>query len=87
MLKLFETHLSKADNLLSAKNMNIQFVASTHVEKLIKKDAISKTIVANFFENVKVFVTAAQSKMREKSPIGSVAVRNASALDPKVIQV
>lgn len=62
-LSLFGKDLSKAENLLSGKNMNIEFVASTHIEKTI--------IVAN--------------KLVEKSPIGSVVVRNASVLDPKVI--
>lgn len=36
---------------------------------------------------MKAFITAAVSKMMEKSPIGSVAVINASALEPLVIQI
>ena len=48
LLRLFEIDLSNTGNLLSAKNMNIGFIASTHLEKLVKKDVISKTIVANF---------------------------------------
>ena len=81
MLKLFEIHLSKADNMLSAKNMNIDFFCFHISEKLIKKDSISKTIVANFYKNMRAFITAAVSKIMEKSPIGSVAVINASALE------
>ena len=81
MLKLFEIHLSKADNMLSAKNMNIDIFCFHISENLIKKDAISKAIVANFYKNMKAFITAAVSKIMEKSPIGSVAVINASALE------
>lgn len=50
LLKWFETDLSKVGNLLSAKNMNTGFVASTHIEKVTEKDMISKTMVANFYE-------------------------------------
>ena len=61
LLKLFEIDLSNTDNLLSAQNMNIGLVAPTHIEKLIKKNTISKTIVPNFYENMKIFVTATVS--------------------------
>ena len=43
-LNLFEINLDKTYNLLSAKNMNIGFVASAHTEKLVKKDAISSDV-------------------------------------------
>ena len=61
--------------------MNIDFFCFHISENLIKKDAISKAIVANFYKNMKAFITAAVSKIMEKSPIGSVAVINASALE------
>ena len=83
--KLLEIDLSKMENLLSAKNMNIGFVASTHIEKLIKNDADSKTMITDFKKSVKVFVTATVHKLVEKSPIGSSIVRNTSASDPNVI--
>lgn len=44
LLNLFEINLDKTYNLLSAKNMNIGFVASAHTEKLVKKDAISSDV-------------------------------------------
>ena len=40
LLRLFEINLSETDNMLSPKNMNIGFVASTHIGKLVKNDAI-----------------------------------------------
>ena len=61
--KLLEIDLSKMENLLSAKNMNIGFVASTHVEKLIKKDVASKAMITDFKKSVKVFVTATVRKL------------------------
>lgn len=44
LLNLFEINLDKTHNLLSAKNINIGFVASVHTEKLVKKDAISSAV-------------------------------------------
>ena len=66
--------------------MNIDFVTSTQFEKLVKKDSISKAIVSNFCKKVKVFVTATLGELMEKSAIGSIVVRNASVLDPKLIR-
>ena len=84
MLKLFEIHLSKANNLMSARNMNIEFFASKHRRRM----QYQKQLLLNSIKiYMKAFITAAVSKMMEKSPIGSVAVINASALEPQVIQI
>ena len=77
--------LNNADNMLNTKEVNVGFVASKSIEKLKKKDQVSKTEVASFKSNVKKFVITTVNKILEKSPIGSVVVRNANAFDPKTI--
>ena len=71
--------------LKKVKEVDIGFVASKSIEKLMKKDIVSQSDVVKFKEIVQKYVIATVHKILEKSPIGSIVVRNALVFDPTTI--
>ena len=64
-----------------AKEIDIGFVALTHIQELRRRDEVSKTCVLAF----KKSVIATIEKLFEKAPIGSVIVRNTCVFNPEFI--
>ena len=83
-LKLKEIDLYSIDNHLVAKEIDIGFVALTHIQ-LLRRDEVSKTRVLAFKKSVRKYVIATIEKLLEKSPIDSVIVRNASVFNHEFI--
>ena len=84
-LKLKEIDLYSSANRLVAKEIYIGFVALTHIQDLRSRDEVSKTSVFAFKKSVRKCVVAIIKKLLEKSPIGSVIVRNACVFNPEFI--
>ena len=57
----------------------------THTQELRRRDKVSKTCVSAFKKSVKKCVIVIIEKLLEKSPIGSVMVRNACVFNPDFI--
>ena len=85
VLKLKVIDLYSSTNHLVTKEIDIDFVAWTHIQELRRRDKVSKTCVLPFKKNVRKCVIAAIEKLLEKSPIGSVIVRNACVFNPEFI--
>ena len=68
-----------------AKEIDIDFVASTHIQELRRRDEVSKTCVLAFKKSVRKCVIGTIEKLLDKSPIGSVIVRNARVFSPEFI--
>ena len=83
--QLKEIDLNKKENMLSTKHINVGFVASKLIEKLIRQDQVKKDVIYLFKNNVKTFVVATIDKIMERSPVGSIIVRNANVFGPKTI--
>ena len=83
--KLNDIDLYKSENHLSSKQIDIGFVASTHIEKLRRRDEVSKGDVSEFRKGVRTCVITIMEKLCVNSPIGSVIVRNAPVFNPEVI--
>ena len=64
---------------------NEKTFALTHTQELRRRDKVSKTCVVAFKKSVKKCVIAIIEKLLEKSPIGSVMVRNACVFNPDFI--
>ena len=64
-----------------AKEIDIGFVALTHIQELRRRDEVSKTCVLAF----KKSVIATIEKLFEKAPIGSVIVRNTCVFNSEFI--
>ena len=83
--QLKEIDVNKKENMLSTKHINVGFVASKLIEKLIRQEQVKKDVIYLFKNNVKTFVVATIDKIMERSPVGSIVVRNANVFDPKTI--
>ena len=84
-LKLKEIDLYSSANHLVAKEIDIGFVALTHIQELRRRDKVSKTCVLAFKKSVRKCVIGTIEKLLDKSPIGSVIVRNARVFNPEFI--
>ena len=69
------------------REFNLGFAAENKLKALQRRDLVYKEAVTNFLNNVRSCVIAILKKMFEKSPIGSVVVRNASVFNPDSIFV
>ena len=68
-----------------AKEIDIGFVALTHIQELRRRDEVSKTCVLAFKKSVRKCVIATIEKLLAKSRTGSVIVRNACVFSPEFI--
>ena len=77
--------LDKKNVYMKKKEFNLGVAAE--LKALQRRDLAKKEAVTNFLDNVHSSVVAILKKMLEKSPIGSVVVRNASVFNPDSISV
>ena len=87
---MFGQDLRKIDSdkknvYMKKKEFNLGVAAE--LKALQRRDLAKKEAVTNFLDNVHSSVVAILKKMLEKSPIGSVVVRNASVFNPDSISV
>ena len=68
-LKMKERNLYSSAGHLVAKEIDIGFVALTHVQELRRRDKVSKTCVLAFKKSVRKCVIATIEKLLEKSPV------------------
>ena len=68
-----------------AAEIDIGFVALTQIQELRRRDKVSKTCVLAFKKSVRKCVMATIEKLLQKSPTGSVIVRNACVYNPEFI--
>ena len=80
--QLKQIDLDKDDDFLATKELNIGSVASTHIDKMKKKDEVSKKEISEFRKGVRLFVITTIKKLMERFPVGSKIVRNASIFNP-----
>ena len=57
----------------------------THTPELRRRDKVSKTCVLDFKQSIRKCVIATIEKLLEKSPVGSVIVRNACVFNSEFI--
>ena len=77
--------LDKKNVYMKKKEFNLGVAAE--LKALQRRDLAKKEAVTSFLDNVHSSVVAILKKMLEKSPIGSVVVRNASVFNPDSISV
>ena len=77
--------LNEKSNFLKPKDTNLGFGARKCINDLKKSDLVSNKEVTSYLSECITFVTIIVSRLFEKSPLGSVVVRNADAFDPNVI--
>ena len=80
-----ERVLYSSANHLVAAEIDIGFVALTQIQELRRRDEVSKTCVLAFKKSVRKCVMATIEKLLQKSPTGSVIVRNACFYNPEFI--
>ena len=77
--------LKKKENLLKKKKLEIGFSAETRLSSFYKKDLVTGAEVDAFKKVCGYLLVKLVEKILERSPLGSVIVRNASVLDPRDI--
>ena len=77
--------LNKKANFLKAKEIKFGFGARECIKNLKKSDLLSSQNLQAYMNECVIFVTGIASKLFDRSPLGSVIVRNTDALNPKVI--
>ena len=82
---LLKVDMEKKANLKSNKECTIGFTTEGLLSDLVKKDLIDNSTVQEFYDCVRQCVRAAMGKLIEKSPLGSVVVRNAVVFNPECI--
>ena len=83
--ELKKIELTNKDNFLKCKEINLGFGTRKCITDLKKSDLVSTKDYAAFINNCISFITIIVSKLFEKSPLSSVIVRNANALNPNEI--
>ena len=76
-LKEIDLYSSSSAKHLVANEINVGSVALTHIQELSRRDKVSETCVLTLKKCVRKRVMVTIEKLLEKSPIGSVIVRNA----------
>ena len=84
-LKLKEIDLYSSADHLVVREIDIGFVALTHIQELRRRDEVPKTCVLAFKKSVRKCVMATIEQLLERSPTGSVLVRNACVFNPEFI--
>ena len=77
--------MEKPENVKKEKNFNIGFVTEGIINKLKKKDMVTKKQINDFYANVKTCIKALINKLNERCPLNSVVVRNAVVFNPILI--
>ena len=77
--------LNEKSNFLKPKNMNLGFGARKCINDLKRSDLVSSKEITSYLNECITFVINIVFKLLEKSPLGSVVVRNADAFDSNVI--
>ena len=76
--------VSKKENVLVAKEVNVGFAAATLISNLKKKDVVKDNDITTFRKRGFSYVRSTLTKMLEKSPIGSV-VCNSKVFNPSIM--
>ena len=84
-LDLKKIDLDSVENLLKTKEINVGFAAAEVLNELKKKDIVTNQEIKDFKKEVYKFVKATLKKIFERSPIGSVVVRNSNIFNPIVM--
>ena len=84
-LHLKKIDLDSVENLLKTKEINVGFAAAEVLNELKKKDIVTNQEIKDFKKKVYKFVKATLKKIFERSPIGSVVVRNSNIFNPIVM--
>ena len=82
---LKKINLNEKVNFLNAKEIKLGFGVRECIKNLKKSDLLSSQNLQAYMNECIIFVTDIASKLFDRSPLGSVIVRNADALNPKVI--
>ena len=82
---LKEIDLTANTNFLRAKDIKLGFGARECINNLKKSDLLSSKDLQAYMNECLTFVTAIVTKLFDRSPLGSVIVRNANALNPEVM--
>ena len=84
-LDLKKIDLDSVENLLKTKDINVGFAAAEVLHELMKKDIVTNQEIKDFKKEVYKLVKATLKKIFERSPIGSVVVRNSNIFNPIVM--
>ena len=84
-LDLKNIDLDSVENLLKTKEINVGFAAVEVLNELKKKDIVTNQEIKDIKKEVYKFVKATLKKIFERSPIGSVVVRNSNIFNPIVM--
>ena len=76
--------MTKEENLLPNKDMELGFGVREVLKKLIREDTVTKKDVRKFWEEAKSVIVSIIYKPFERCPILSDIVRFSSVLDPAV---
>ena len=69
------------------KDFYLGFAAESEIKDLKKKDSVKNTEIQNIQKNVCSCVVSTLKKMFERSPLGSVVIRNATVFNPTSMQI
>ena len=69
------------------KDFYLGFAAESEIKDLKKKGRVKNTEIQNFQKNVRSCVVSTLKKMFERSPLGSVVIRNAIVFNPTYMQI
>ena len=77
--------LTDKSNFRKAKDIKLGFCAKKCVDDLKNSDLVTNQGLKAYLNECITFVTTIASKLFDRSPLGSVIVRNADAFDPTAI--
>ena len=80
---LCKIDLTKKDNL--KKKPDVSFGATTEVNDLLKKDAVTNKSVKSFKKDCITFISSMLTKLLERSPLKYAVVQNSSSILPLLI--
>lgn len=82
---LISIDITKTSNQTLNKDLELWFAAETKLKELQSKDLVSVSQEVKFREQPRTLLTHLASKLFERAPLDSVAVRLASIFDPKIM--
>jgi len=83
--ELKEIDISKKENLLKRKNIKLGFSAETRLSALRKQDTITSIEIDSFRKDCIALYVRLFEKFIERTPLGSVIIRNSTVFNPKLM--
>ena len=83
--QLMRIDLNDKENIRKERNFNIGLEAEASIADIVKRDEVDSSSLKGFYSDVKTCIETIVKKLNEKSPLGSIVVRECAVFDPQVI--